>query len=126
MRRYLCLRCSAVITVVPQDVEPRRHYSRPAIALALALLALSTQTASAIRQAISPWRITATSGWATLRRWIVAVRRGVLFPSAALPPEASSAQVAERVAQVALSHAPPSLRRAPQLALVFAGAAAMA
>lgn len=126
VRRYLCRRCSAVITVVPREVEPRRHYSRPALAMALALLGLCAQSAASIRRAVSPWRVTATSGWAALRRWVDAVRRGALFPSAATPPEASSIQIAERVAQVALSHAPPTMRGAPQIALVFAGAAQMA
>ena len=125
VRRYLCVRCAAVITVVPREVEPRRHYSRPAIALALALFALCAKSAATIRQAISPWRVTATPGWRTFWRWLAAVRRGALFPPAA-SPDASSSQLAERVAQVAMSHAPPSLRGAPQLALVFAGAAQMA
>jgi hypothetical protein len=126
VRRYRCMRCSAVIIVVPREVEPRRHYSRPAIALAMALVALCGETATSIRHAISPWRITATSGWVTLRRWICAVRRGALFPSVAPASEATSIQLAERVAQVAMSHAPPSMRGAGRLALVFAGAAAMA
>jgi hypothetical protein len=124
VRRYLCVRCAAVITVVPREVEPRRHYSRPAIALALALFALSAKSAATIRHAISPWRLTATPGWRTFWRWLSAARRGALFPAAA-PPGASSRQIAERVAQLAMSHAPPSLRGAAQVALVFAGAAAM-
>jgi hypothetical protein len=124
VRRYLCVRCAAVITVVPCEVQPRRHYSRPAIALALTLFALFAMSAATIRTAISPWPVTATPGWRTFRRWLSAVRRGALFPSAA-SPAASSRQIAERVAQVAMSHAPPSLRGAAQLALVFHGAAAM-
>jgi hypothetical protein len=126
VRRYLCLRCSAVITVVPPEIDPRRHYSRPAVALALALFALCGQSAAMVRRAISPWRVTATPGWSTLRRWIEAVRRRAMFSAAAPPPTASSVEVAARVAQLALSHAPPSLRGAPELALVFQGAAAMA
>jgi hypothetical protein len=118
------VRCAAVITVVPPEVEPRRHYSRPAIALALALFALCAKSAAAIRQAVSPWRITETPGWRTFWRWLAAVRRGALFPSAA-SPQASSREIAERVAQIAMSHAPPSLRGAAEVALVFAGAAAM-
>lgn len=126
VRRYRCRACKAVLLVVPRDVEPRRHYSRPAIALALALLGLLGQSAATIRRAVSPWRITTTAGWATLRRWVGAVRRGALFPSVSLPSDASAAQVGERVAQVAMSYAPPTMRGAPQLALVFAGAVAMA
>jgi hypothetical protein len=126
VRRYLCRRCRAVLTVVPREVEPRRHYSRPAIALALARLGLLGETASATRRAVSPWSITATSGWPTLRRWISAVARGTLFATAITPPGSTARQVAARVAQVALAHAPPTLRGAPPLTLVFAGAVAMA
>lgn len=125
VRRYLCLRCAAVMTVVPRDVEPRRHYARPAIALALARLGLLGETEAAVRQSISPWQIGVTGGWRTLRRWITAVRRGGLF-GAGLEATASNRAVAVRVAQLALGHAPPTLRGAPALVLVFAGAIAMA
>jgi hypothetical protein len=113
------------MTVVPREVEPRRHYSRPAIALALARLGLLGEAASTIRRAVCSWT-TWTPGWPTLRRWIVAVRRGALFASARPVETATAIQVAERVAQIALAHAPPSLRRAPMLMQVFAGAVAMA
>lgn len=126
VRRYRCRICDAVITVVPREVEPRRHYSRPAIALALARLGLLGETEAAVRHAVSSWPIAATTGWRTLRRWIVAVRRGVLFPSARPAAELTGAQVAARAAQVALGHAPPKLRGAATLSLVFAGATAMA
>ena len=126
VRRYLCRRCDASMTVVPREVEPRRHYSRPAIALALARLGLLGETAAAIRRAVSSWPIASTPGWPTLRRWIRAVARGTLFPAARPRPDATAAAIAMRVAQVALAHAPPTERGAPALALVFAGATAMA
>lgn len=126
VRRYRCRRCSAVITVVPREVEPRRHYSRPAIALALALVGLLGLASPAIREAVCPWCVATTSGWRMVSRWIGAVRRGKLFPSAAPAATASRSEVAERVAQVAMSHAPPTLRGSPALVLVFVGAAAMA
>jgi hypothetical protein len=126
VRRYLCRRCDAVMTVVPREVEPRRHYARSAIALALARLGLLHEAANTIRRATSPWRVVTTAGWRTLRRWIAAVRRGVLFASARPLASWTAIQVAERVAQIALAHASPSLRRAPTLMQVFAGAVAMA
>ena len=126
VRRYVCRRCDAVMTVVPREVEPRRHYARSAIALALARLGLLRETARTIRRAVSPWRVATTPGWPTLRRWIAAARRGVLFASARPLVSSTPIQIAERVAQIALAHAPPSLRRAPTLMQVFAGAVAMA
>src|SRR5688500_5280666 len=62
VRRYLCLGCDAVMTVVPREVEPRRHYSRPAIALALARLGLLGETAAAVRRAVCAWPIATTPG----------------------------------------------------------------
>ena len=35
-QRYLCTSCGAVVMVVPRGIEPRRHYGRAAICLALA------------------------------------------------------------------------------------------
>lgn len=126
VRRYKCRRCHALITVVPREVEPRRHYSRPAIALAFARFGLLGESPASVRRAVSPWRVIATSGWSTLRRWIAAVAGRTLLWAVTAPPGATEVQVATRVAQVALAHAPPTLRGAPALALVFAGAVAMA
>lgn len=126
VRRYRCLRCGAVLTVVPRDVEPRRHYSRPAIALALARLGLWGERTEAIRRAVCAWPATFDAGWSTLRGWVAAVRRGSLFPAAAPLAAATSAEVAARVAQVVLSYAPTAARGAPTIEQVFAGAVAMA
>jgi hypothetical protein len=126
VRRYLCRRCAAVMTVVPREVQARRHYSRPAITWALARLGLLGETAAAVRRATSPWPIMATDGWRTLRRWIASARRGRLFTAAQSATVASSRAVAAYVAQIALGHAPPTLRGAPTLVQVFAGAIAMA
>jgi len=127
VRRYLCRRCDAVMTVVPREVEPRRHYSRPALALALARLGLLGETEAAVRRAVSPWPIVATDGWRTLRRWAAAVRRRALFGAALMPPAiARNAVVAAHVTQWVLGHVPPTLRDAPIIAQVFAGAVAMA
>lgn len=126
VRRYRCRRCKAVITVVPREVEPRRHYSRPAIALALARHGLFGEAAATVRRAVSPWKVAATTGWRTLRRWQRAVRDGRLFPTVRIGAAATTRAIGERVAQAAMGHAPPTLRGAPTLTLVFAGAVAMA
>ena len=36
-RRYRCIRCGAVLLVVPRGIAPRKHYGFAAIAMALAL-----------------------------------------------------------------------------------------
>jgi hypothetical protein len=126
VRRYRCLRCRALITVVPREVEPRRHYTRPAIALALALWGLVGASAAAVREAISPWRVAMTTGWPTLRRWCRAVERRLLFAAGSPASTATSQEIAARVAQVALAHAPPTMRGEPERVQVFLGAVAMA
>jgi len=125
LRRYLCVGCAAVTTVVPRDVEPRRHYSRPAIALALALWSMASLPPAEVRQRISPWRVrgaTGAGGWFTLRRWACAARAGRLFRALGHVVGGSLRQVAASVATRALGHAPPSLRGEPREVQVFQGA----
>jgi hypothetical protein len=113
------------MTVVPREVEPRRHYARSAIILALARYGLLGESTTAVRRAVCAWPITGATGWPTLRRWLDCARRGLLLRSVARCA-GTAAAIAARIAQIALGHAPPSLRGAPMLALVFAGAVAMA
>jgi hypothetical protein len=130
IRRFRCVACTAVIAVVPRDVEPRRHYSRPAIALALALWSLAALPPAEVRRRISPWPIVgataAAEGWISLRRWAKAGRAGRLFSAVGRELSGSLRQIAGQLASVALGHAPPSVRDRPREAQVFHGAVAMA
>jgi hypothetical protein len=129
-RRYRCCACHALIEVMPAEVEPRRHYSRCAIGLALALFGVAQESAAAVRRRVSPFSVvgsTAVTGWATLRRWIAAVRDGKLFPGLRAVPAAWTARhAAERIAMSLAAHAPASGAALPLAARVFAGACAMA
>jgi hypothetical protein len=127
VRRYRSGACRAIVAVVPREVAPRRHYSRPAIALALGRYGLLGETPAAVRRHVSPWATvgaTATGRWATLRRWARAAGRGALLCTA--PVSGTARQQAARAAQVALGHAPPGVRHLSVVAQVFAGAVAMA
>ena len=42
-RRYRCVSCGAILTVVPRGVAPRRHYGHAAIAMALTLWAITRE-----------------------------------------------------------------------------------
>ena len=131
VRRYRCQYCGALSTVVPRDVEPRRHYSRPAIAWALALFGLLDLPPHEVRRRVCAWSITGVTSsvesWPTLRRWADAVRRRVIFrQTRAAPLGATARQVAARAAQTAAAHAPPALRHLPLDVQVFRGAALMA
>ena len=54
IRRYLCQGCHAVVTVLPREAAPRRHYSVPAIAWALALFGLTGLAYAEVRARTSP------------------------------------------------------------------------
>lgn len=125
-RRYRCQQCGAVITVVPAEVLPRRLYTASAIALALTLFGVLGLSARAVRARVSPWRIlgaAAATGWATLRRWVDAVRGGLLWSCIRpAPPIWSRRQIAARAATTIAAHAPPSQSALPIEAAVFGGA----
>ena len=126
LRRYLCLECGAVVTVVPRGVLRRRLYSAGAIALALALFGLDELSEAAVRERSSPWRIvgaTAAKGWSTLRRWVRAILCGRLWPTlAALRADWSVRAVARRVASALAARGPAELRSAEPAAAAFAAA----
>jgi hypothetical protein len=119
-RRYRCLRCRAVLRVAPRGVLAGRRYNAFAIAFALALFGLLMQGAVAVREQVTSWRAeahTTNLAWASLRRWVRAVRRGDLFPGLVRgPPQGTLRQVAHRAAMALCGAAPPGLRdRSPEL-----------
>lgn len=109
VRRYRCTRCRTVVTVVPCDVLPRRHYGAAAIALAFALFGVLGLSAALVRRAISTWRIVgvAARGWRSLAAWIDAAVDGTLWKDArAGPPGATRRAHAHRLAMSLAGHAP--------------------
>lgn len=71
-RRYRCVRCAAVLVVVPRGVLPRLRYGAVAIALALARWSVEDVPAALVRAEISPFGVVghdARRGWRSLRRW---------------------------------------------------------
>jgi hypothetical protein len=123
-RRYECQNCGAVLVVEPRGVVARRHYSSLALGFALALFGEGV-TAAAVRRQVSPFSFDgAASGWRSLRRWIDAARRGVLF--ALMPALTGTArEIAAAAGRFVMAHAPPTLREAPARVQVLAGALAM-
>lgn len=123
-RRYLCVGCGTVLTVVPRGIEPRRHYGRAAICLALALWALGRQPTTVVRARVGAWPSREATSWRALRRWGAAVASGAwswCTSAAGLAPRAAAA----RGAQIAAGRA-PTLTAGPVWALAFAGGAAIA
>lgn len=104
--------------VVPRGVEPRRHYGRAAIALALGLWALAGEPARAVRQRVCAWPVAgaAATGWPTLRRWADACGQALGL--------GKGRAAAGRFAQIAAGRAPP-LITGPVWSLAYAGGAAM-
>ena len=122
-RRYLCVGCGAVLTVVPRGIEPRRHYGRAAICLALALWALGGQPTTVVRDRVGAWPSREATSWRTIRRWGAAIASGAWSWCAAatgLSPRAAAA----RAAQIAAGSAPTSTP-GPVWALAYAGGAAL-
>ncbi len=124
-RRYRCLRCSAVITVVPAGVARRRHFGAGAIGMALAWFGRG-DAACAVRDRIGGVGPPEDRGWVTLRRWARASCSGALFPRLRPVPGPSSRARAARAAQILSSHAAPRLARAALEEQVFAGAVELA
>ena len=125
IRRYLCVACGSVLTVVPRDVLARKHYAATAIAFALCLFGLLNKTKSEVRRRTSTWQIlgeAVASSWATLDRWIADARRGALWRSGTKLPSGTKRQVAARVAQWVVAAAPPSLAGQPIEVQAFTGA----
>jgi hypothetical protein len=122
-RRYLCVGCGAVITVVPRGVEPRRHYGRAAICLALGLWALAGQATTVVRSRVGAWPSREATSWRALRQWASAIASGAWAWCAAatgLAPRAAAA----RAVQISAGRAPPQTR-GPVWELAYAGGATL-
>ena len=125
-RRYRCVPCTAVLTVVPCSVLARRRYSAAAIAYALALWGLVLASAAEVRRQVNPAKIvgaTAAAGWAMLRRWARAVKERRLFPTTPLPPSSSWRRVAASAAAAQAGLAGPASRARPLEQRAFEAAA---
>ena len=120
-RRYLCTCCAAILTVVPRGVAQGRHYGHAAIAMALTLWAIAQAPVAEVRRRVCAWPVSSedVTRWPTLLRWARAARDALHDSSLSLRDAAS------RAAQIAIGHAPPSLRTAPQCHQAFAGGSAM-
>ena len=122
-RRYRCVTCDAVVTVVPLGIEPRRHYGRAAICLALALWALGGQSTARVRDRVGAWTGCTTTSWRALRQWAEAAAAGAWTwcgAAAGLPTHAAAA----RAAQIAVGRAPPGTP-GPIGAQAYVGGAAL-
>lgn len=78
VRRYRCLRCGGVTTVLPRGLCARRHYSASAIGLSLCLFGLLRLSLRETRRRVCPWRIP-SDGWTTLLGWVRAIEQGRLL-----------------------------------------------
>lgn len=126
VRRYVCLQCTAVLTVVPREVVARKHFAMTAIGLAFALVGLLGLSQREAWAAVSGWGA-ADGGWVTLRRWARSVVSGELLRCVrAVPPEWSLARLAERVATTLIAQRPAGALSGVVLEDVFAGAALVA
>lgn len=124
-RRYLCLGCGAVTTVVPRGVVARRHFGAGTIGLGLLLLGRG-ESQREIRSGLGGLGPPEDHGWRTLRRWGDAAGRGVLLPGLVAVPLAGSRKRAARAAAIIATYAEPALARASLEVQVFSGAVGLA
>ena len=122
-RRYLCTACGAVVMVVPRGIEPRRHYGRAAICLALALWALVGQPTTVVRTQVCAWPGRETTSWRTLARWATAVASGD-WPWCRAAAGLDRRAAAARAAQIAAGCA-PAVTPGSIWAQAYAGGAAL-
>lgn len=122
VRRYRCLLCRAVMTVLPRDLVAGLLYAASAIAFAVALHGLVGDSAASVRRSVCAWPISGdgATGWPSLRRWIT--RSSSLWPLVRPPPvDFTLRQRAERIATTIAAYAPPDGKLVER---AFAGAGA--
>jgi hypothetical protein len=123
VRRYRCLECKAVITVVPRGVAPKRHFSASAIGLALYVYGVLDASAAEVSRRLGMWGA-GPGAWRTLSRWTAAIESATLLArghTRASPAGFSLRRRAQRAAMTLGSLSPASA--GPLLHRVFAGAA---
>ena len=118
-RRYICA-CGAMMLVVPRELSARRRYTLITIALALADFASGT-SATRVRARFAPGS-TFEDGWASLRRWCIAIAEGRLFRWIRGVSELAGRALAARAAVVIAEASGISARHASLEARVAAGA----
>lgn len=122
VRRYRCLRCGGLTTVLPRGLLARRHYSASAIGLALCLYGLQRLSLGETRWRICTWAIGFEPGrWTTLPAWVAAIEQGRLFP--ALRPLAVGASLSCKSERAAAALCAMALTGGGPEAQAFEGAA---
>lgn len=110
LRRYVCLRCDAVLVVGPRGIAPRKRYSGSAIAFAFALWALAGKSQPEVFRRVSVFGLSPSvvaQGWHSLRRWVADVLAGALWPGLCVhAPLSTCRQHAERIAATLTGFAP--------------------
>lgn len=97
VRRFLCLVCGAVMTVVPEGVLAGRLFSGPAILLGLFLWGVRAQSQQRVREAINPRSGLRSRGWRALNRWTRAAQSTALWTS--LPPASGGSGTVRQMAK---------------------------
>jgi hypothetical protein len=125
VRRYRCLACAAVITVVPAGVAVRRHFGAGSLGLAFALFGHG-HSARQVRDRLGGLGAPEAHGWVTLRRWAVALAQGALLPRLGALREPASRDRAARAAIIIATYAAPSVSSADFARQAFEGAVHLA
>lgn len=110
VRRYQCQGCRAIMVVGPRGLAPKKRYSGPAIALALALWGLAGEPQAKVFECVSVFDLSIcveVYGWRSLRRWTRDAAAGALW-GPLLSTGSTWRQRAARIAAALASFAPDS------------------
>lgn len=108
-RRYQCQLCDAVVAVVPRGMLPRKRYSGPAIAFALALWSVARLREPRVFARVSIFGLSPyvlAHGWRSLRRWTSDAVAGELWPLFVGGGGSTWRQHAERISAALMSFTP--------------------
>jgi hypothetical protein len=120
VRRYRCLRCGGLTTVLPRGLCARRHYSASAIGLSLCLFGLLRLSLMETRRRVCPWRV-ASESWTTLSGWLRAIGEGRLLSRVRTSP--SSFTLRKQAERAAATLCSLTLERGSLEVQAFEGAA---
>ncbi len=109
LRRFLCVRCGAVITVGPFDIAARLLYGLLSIVVVLARWGAGVPLPVLRRQfgVGHRWGDAGAATWRTVRRWTASAGGGYIWPSVSTPRVGTRRAQAQRLIWILGGAGPP-------------------
>lgn len=109
LRRFLCVRCGAVVTVGPFDIAAGLLYSLLSIVVVLARWGLGVPLPVLRRQfgGGQHWGDAGAASWRSVRRWTASAAEGCIWPSVSTPRAGTARAQAQRLVWIIGGAGPP-------------------